>query len=78
MAMVLTNAVLDSVGKVDNLIVGRTDLQLKFSGEICCPHRTGCGCLRVHLCKADGDDSDGDGNGNGDGVGDGKHSTRST
>ena len=81
--MVLTLAALDSVGMVDNWILGRADLRLRFSRGICCLLPTDCGCMCAYLGRADGDDGDGD-DGDGDdgdgdgGDGDGDHSTRST
>jgi len=43
--MVLTIAALDSAGKVDNWIVGRADLRLRFSSGIRCPLPINCRCV---------------------------------
>jgi len=72
--MVLTIAPLDSAGKVDNWILGRADLRLRFFCGICCPLPIDFGRMCARSDRGDGDDGDGDG----DGVGDGDHSTRST
>jgi len=82
--MVFTIAALDTAGTVDNLILRRADLRLRFSKEICCPLPTDCGRMcGVHIRSgADGDDCDcdDDGDGDGDGVGDSysDHSIRIT
>jgi len=70
--MVFTIAALDTAGTVDNLILGRADLRLRFSNGICCPLPTDCGHMcGVHIRSgADGDDCDCDGDGDGDGDGD--------
>jgi len=46
--MVLTIETLDSVGMVDNWILGRADLRLRFSSGIYCPFPTHCGRMCVH------------------------------
>jgi len=84
--MVLTIAALDTAGTVDNWILGRADLLLRFSNGICCLVPTDCGrmCGVNIRSGADGDDcdcdGDGDSDGDGDGVGDSysDHSIRST
>jgi len=43
--MVLIIAALDSAGMVDNWIVGRADLRLRFSSGIRCPLPINCGCV---------------------------------
>jgi hypothetical protein len=48
MTMVLTIAALDFVGMVDIWILGRADLQLRFSSRICGLLRMDCGCMCVH------------------------------
>jgi len=48
--MVLTIVASDSAGKVDNWIVGRADLRLRFSSGICCPLPINCRCV----CEAFG------------------------
>jgi hypothetical protein len=77
--MVLTIAALDSAGKVDNWILGRADLRLRFSSGISCPLPTDCGVYVRIRSGADGNGDEGDGDvGDGDGVADGDHSIRST
>jgi hypothetical protein len=85
--MVLTIAAFDSAGMVDNWILGRADLRLRFSSGIYCSLHADCGRMYVCAFSADGDDGDGDDgdgddgdgdDGDDDGVGDGDHSTRST
>ena len=46
--MVLTIAALDSVGMVDNWILGRADLRLRFSSGIYCSLPTDCGRMCAH------------------------------
>jgi hypothetical protein len=43
--MVLTIEALDSVGIVDNWILGRADLRLRYSSGIYCKFPTDCGCM---------------------------------
>jgi len=76
MVIVLTIAALDSARKLDDWILGRADLQLRFQAESAArfPQIVGV-CVSIRS-GADGDDGDGD-DGDG-GVGDGDHSARST
>jgi len=46
--MVLTIEALDSVGMVDNWILGRADLRLRFSSGIYCALSTHCGRMCAH------------------------------
>jgi hypothetical protein len=46
--MVLTIAVLDSAGKIDNLISGRADLRLSFLSGICSQFPVDFGRMCVH------------------------------
>ena len=46
--MVLTIEALDSVGMVDNWILGTADLRLRFSSRIYCVFPTDCGCMCAH------------------------------
>ena len=74
--MVLTIEALDSVGMVDNWILGRADLRLRFPSGIYCAFPTHCGRMCAYselmvmmamvmmVMIADGDDGDGvDGDG---------------
>jgi len=46
--MVLTIEALDSVGMVNNWILGRADLRLRFSSGIYCAFPTHCGRMCAH------------------------------
>jgi hypothetical protein len=46
--MVLAIEALDSVGMVDNWILGRADLRLRFSSGIYCAFPTHCGRMCAH------------------------------
>ena len=51
----MTIAIFKSTGMVENRILGRADLQVRFSGEICCPQPLIVG---VCVCSQSGADCD--------------------
>jgi hypothetical protein len=46
--MVLTIAACDAATKVDDCILGRADIRLRFASRICCALPTSCGYMCAH------------------------------